>query len=112
MWIASTLGFFSVTLSREDGRAQFRARVRGDLDELRAFLSEKGITISETLTIPTADYRYRAFLDRDQLPAAFGTLAETIDYSNFKGEIGTRPTQRHKLGAYHEVWETLYRLQG
>ncbi len=111
MWVASKIGFFSVTISKEDGPAQFRARVYGDLDELRAFLSEKGIALSETLTIPTADYRYRAFLDRDQLSAVFGALAETINYSNFKGEIGASPTQRHKLGAYHDVWEVLYRLQ-
>ena len=111
MWIASTLGFFSITISPEDGRAQFRARVNGDLEELRSFLMEKGFALSETLTIPTADYRYRAFLDRSQLVEVLGYLAETIDYSNFKGEIANRPTQRHKLVSYHEVWASLFRLQ-
>ena len=111
MWLATKIGFFSVTISTVDGRAQFRARVQSDLDELRTFLADHSVELSETLTIGTADYRYRAFVDKERLPEALAALAESVDYSNFKGEIGRSPTQRHKLDAYHEIWDVMHRLQ-
>jgi len=111
MWLATKIGFFSVTISDVDGRAQFRARVSEDLDELRAHLEPGGIALSETLTIEYADYRHRAFVEREDLPQALAILAGTIDYPNFKSAIAKTPPQRAKLDAYHEVWSVMNTLQ-
>ena len=111
MWLATKVGFFSVAISTVDGRAQFRARGAGDLDELRALLGQEGVALSETLTIKADDYRHRAFIERKDLAAAFSILAETVDYANFKSEIARHPSQCPKLNAYREVWAALHRIQ-
>jgi len=32
-------------------------------------------------------------------------LADTLDYSNFKGKVDATPDQRHK--PYHKVWDVM-----
>ena len=107
MWIASKLGFYSI-VQKDTDEWHVRARVRDDLVRLTAavYLS------AEIQEWPAADYRWRVIIrDQDQIRAIFQALAGTIDYSNFKSEIGNRPDQRPKLDAYHTLWANLYAIQ-
>ncbi len=108
MWIASKLGFYSI-VQKTPGEWHVRARTRDDLVRLAAAVYTAGVEIEEW---PAADYRWRLIVhDPAELGAIFQALAETIDYSNFKSEVGTRPDQRPKLGAYHTLWSNLYAIQ-
>ena len=53
MWIASTLGFFSVVQSRQDGNFMIRARRAADLHNL----TTAGL-VGTYLETPDADYAY------------------------------------------------------
>ncbi len=107
MWIASKLGFFSIV--QKEGGWHVRGRLRDDLDRLNqaAFRGKR-----EVQEWPTADYRWRIVLMKpDDLGRVFETLARSVDYTNFKSQIGSLPHQREKLGAYHDLWSSLYRIQ-
>lgn len=108
MWIATKLGFYSI-VQKAPGEWHVRARIRDDLSRL--VLAVEG-SLGDIQEWPGADYRWR-FIVRDPsiLASIFQGLAETIDYSNFKSEVGSRPDQRPKLPAYHTLWDNLYELQ-
>lgn len=107
MWIASKFGWFSI-VKKTDGW-HVRARVRQDLENLiRAGDICKRWTIIET---PDADYRYRFIVGKVGINRVFDALERSVDYPNFKAEIAALPDQRHKLRAYHEIWEKMAALQ-
>ena len=47
----------------------------------------------------------------DKIAGVFTTLLDSIDYSNFKSQIGRTEDQIEKLHAYHEIWEILEAMQ-
>jgi hypothetical protein len=82
MWIMSVYGFYSV-VQNENAPAEMlvRARVRKHLETL-SFINPIGsFNIIETTD---SDYRFRAFVPRDQWVKISAWLANDIDYGNFK----------------------------
>jgi hypothetical protein len=107
MWIASKFGWFSIV--RKDDGFHVRARVREDL---RALMEACGLSGEvELREWDGSDYRYRIIIDKVALDRVMATLADELDYPNFKGVIGGLPGQRDKLHAYHAIWETMSKLQ-
>lgn len=110
MWLLTTFGFFSVVEKPGDREADaltVRARVKADLEHLRAkYLPGLG-EISES---STTDYRYRAQASKPQVMKAFAAIAKDIDYSNFKSAVGNRMGSA-RAKTYGKVWDVLYALQ-
>ena len=106
MWIASQFGFYSIVCKGED-QFHVRARVRSDLENLLVAtdLDEK---IHEN---DISDYKYRLVVGHDAVRKITSTLAETLDYPNFKNKIAETPSQEPKLDAYHQIWGVMYEEQ-
>ena len=111
MWVLTPYGFFSIVQKPDDasrGTLTVRARVRSDLDALRAAVLPE---LEPTEEGKATDYRFRARAPRAAVADAMAKLAETLDYSNFKNAVAKRQgSKREKL--YHDVWDVLYRMQG
>jgi hypothetical protein len=107
MWLFTTIGFFSVTQSDKPGTLQIRARVREDLDNLRAkYLPNLG----ETIQLPGRDYPYRAYASHEEVSQAMGQMVLDINFSNFKSEvIKTQGLPRELL--YAKVWSVMYNAE-
>lgn len=107
MWIASRFGFFSIVKWPARELWQVRARIGYDLESLKKALKSNA-EIIETLD---SDYRFRILLTEKEIQKVFKLFGQTIDYSNFKAHIGSSPEQRHKLNAYHQIWQIMHREQ-
>jgi hypothetical protein len=110
MWLLTTFGFFSIVEKPRDraaGMVTVRARVRGDIESLRAkYLPGLG----EIQATPDGDYAWRARVAKPELAEALGRIAMDIDYANFKSEVAERMGYAREQ-VYHEVWETLAGMQ-
>lgn len=108
MWIASKFGWFSIVKEKSGPGFMVRARSRADLEQLTAAVAacneEKLPAIIET---PEADYRFRIVIGNSQLWDVMEALVESVDYSNFKGEIAKTKGQRDKLEPYHRIWSVM-----
>ena len=99
MWVCSKYGFYSIVQSGKD--IQVRGREEVDLKNLvRACQLNKKIIETEQ-----ADYRFRVIVTPRELEDIMLTLADSVDYPNFKSMIDTRPDQKNK--PYHDVWGVL-----
>lgn len=98
MWLMTKHGFYSI-VEKKPAEFHLRSRERQDLQNLvdRAPLPE--CTVIDT---PDADYAARIVTDRDTVRIVLAFLADSLDYSNFKGKIDSTTDQHHK--PYHEVW--------
>ena len=106
MWIASKFGFYSIVCKNKN-EFHVRARLRVDLENLLATLNlEEEIYQSEY-----ADYRYRLVVSQEVVRKITATLADTLDYPNFKNQIAETPSQEDKLDAYHDIWSVMYSEQ-
>lgn len=101
MWLMTQHGFYSVVKKGEDAY-HLRARERGDLQNLidRIPLPDQAI-----IDTPDGDYTSRLIVDHHTVAAILGFLAETIDYTNFKGRIDKTSDQCRK--PYHDVWQVM-----
>ena len=110
MWILHpNVGFLSVVekpWDRERGTLTIRARVRGDLERLKAYLPD----MSDIIESEDSDYRYRAVADRKTVSEAMAKLAADIDYDNFKNEVASRQGYA-RASVYGDVWHVLYGMQ-
>lgn len=106
MWLCTKHGFFSI-VEKLPGEFHIRARVKRDIENLKALAEIKRTVIST----PDADYRYRLVVNKVEVLAALTCMANEIDYSNFKSKIGKTEDQRDKLNAYHEVWSVMAGVQ-
>ena len=106
MWLLIPEGFFSIVQKEGEKELCVRARVQADLDRLRETYLP---TLSETLETPGGDYRYRAWISRDDLAAGMAEIARNLDYNNFKDEVARRDASRAHV--YSEVWSILGGLQ-
>ena len=110
MWLMTPIGFFSIVEKHDDrdaGTLTVRARVEGDLAELKArYLPELGEIQAHLGT----DYRYRATAPKEAVARALSQLALNLDYSNFKDEV-YRVQGYERARVYGEVWSSLYELQ-
>ena len=107
MWICSKLGFFSIVEKGGPGMWQIRARCENDLHQL---IEATGLD-TEVISTPKADYGFRIVVDHDDLARVFSTLADSIDYSNFKNRIASLQEQQDKLHAYHDFWGGMLKVQ-
>ncbi len=108
MWLGTVEGWFSIVKHREEADTfMVRARVKGDLENLRALA---GIG-QEVVATPHADYPFRLIVTGAQVLDVLAKLGEGITYSNYKSEVGKRPGQRAKLNAYHKVWEVMTHVE-
>jgi hypothetical protein len=106
MWLLTTIGFFSIVEKpgdREAGRLTIRARVRGDLERLRAEVLPGLGPIEEG---GGTDYAFRAVAPRAEVAAAMATLATTLDYANFKDAVAARQGVGREA-VYGRVWKVL-----
>lgn len=110
MWLLTPIGFFSVVQKASDVAADtltVRARVKGDLQALRAqYLPDLG----EITESKTNDYRFRAVASRADVIAAMAALVQDLSYSNFKSQVA-KVQGAARADLYHDVWSALYRLQ-
>lgn len=110
MWLMTPVGFFSVVRKPTDERAgtlTVRARVRADLEQLKArYLPELGVISESGVT----DYRYRAVAPQAAVAQAMARLVADLDYDNFKNAVAQRQGQA-RAALYHNVWSVLYELQ-
>lgn len=123
MWIFTTFGFFSVTEVRNnynhskhrdpdrpqipiqpEGTLQVRARVRGDLENLRdRYLPE----LSEVYEMSWRDYPYRAFVDKQSFAAAMVLIIHDLTYNNFKSTV-EKEQGYPRESLYSSVWGVMY----
>ncbi len=104
MWLCTQHGFFSV-VEKKPGEYHIRARVKGDLENLKAYASALSMpALPEIETWPRADYRYRIRGDAGMMAAVLIALAKNIDYPNFKNRIRERPDQAAKWEGYEHIW--------
>lgn len=109
MWIMTTTGFYSVVQKAEDvanGTVSVRARVRADLDGLRAYLPAMG----DLIETDDSDYRYRVIGPHEAFAAAVAAMAADIDYDNFKAVVAERQGE-DRAAVYGNVWADLLALQ-
>ena len=100
MWIFTNKGFLSIIQDWDNpGVMIIRARFPGHIKAL--FPDAK---VKKT---PERDYRYRAFIPREEVAERVKNLAEDIDYSNFKDSV--RDPEYHH--ACTGVWSVMYRAQ-
>ena len=106
MWLCTKYGFYSI-VQKQPGEFHIRARVKRDLENLK--------TVSEIkrriLVTKDADYRYRMVVNEIEVMVAMTVLTHTLNYPNFKAEIGKAEDQRDKLTAYHEIWRLMAGFQ-
>ncbi len=88
-----------------------RARVRGDLENLRHLPALEGIGLPPVVLTPDADYPCRLVVTTAQKDAIVKALADGIDYGNFKSRVHERPDQTRKNRAYMEVWSAMSRTE-
>ena len=77
-----------------------------DLDRLRETYLP---ALSETVETPGGDYRYRAWIGRDDLAEGMAGIARSANYPNVKDEVARRDASRAHV--YGEVWSVLGELQ-
>ncbi len=100
MWIFLNDAFLSVVAHRHQPNALLvRARVAGDLE--RVF---PGVDVAMT---PSADYRYRATVSREEVARVLAEQVAGIGYDNFKNSV----TQHDRHDAYFRCWSAMNELQ-
>lgn len=101
MWIASKTGFISVVQHLEKHDILLvRARVRKDLQSL---FDNKRI-----FELEVADYRFRVEVSKQEFAEIMVNQIKDIDYPNFKNHIAAKGDQVDKLGAYQDIWRTMW----
>jgi len=110
MWLLTPIGFFSIVQKASDiatNTLTIRSRVRSDLEALRELYLPGLGDISEN---SVTDYRFRATAPRAEVAAAMAELVNALEYSNFKNQVA-KVQGGERAHLYHEVWDTLYKLQ-
>jgi len=96
MWLFFPQGFVSVVAHRDNDSLLVRAR---NAAHLKALFPEHEQTV-----LPTADYRYRVLVSRDELSAVVAEHISEMNYDNYKAAIDDYN--------YHDVcmdvWRTMW----
>lgn len=109
MWICAPDGFLSIVADKDDLNGErLLVRSRTQMHLLRHF---PHVTVTEG---GGTDYRWRAWVSREQVADCMETLVEGITYSNFKSAAhDMHPEGDEHL--YHqalmETWEVMRDLQ-
>jgi hypothetical protein len=121
MWVFTKYGFYSAVCARQgDGehgqpvdteKVMVRARVRSHVEALvnRCPSEFESAEIVET---PMTDYAFRVFLPKPAWCRVLASLADEMDYDNFKNEAGqSLGHESSYVNALHDVWQVMHRLQ-
>lgn len=102
MWVFLTDAFFSIVEDRDNPTIlMVRARLPGDI--------EAHFGDSEVVEMDAADYRFRAFVPRDEVRKVIADQVDAIDYPDFKSQIDLCDDVRNN--AYHHVWAEMRAAQ-
>ena len=112
MWIFTNKGFLSIVEDKDDpGRLLVRARYEGDIE--RHFGGE-----TEVIELEDSDYRFRAFLPREEVRAVIDRELSSLDYGNFKNSFDrdnvslSREVREERHAALFQVWSAMVESQG
>ncbi len=101
MWLCFNDGFLSVVADKNDpAKLLVRARRKQDLANV------VGPNAEMTQT-PSRDYRWRAFVSREDFKALVSKRIQDIEYTNFKNSV--KDHDLHKL--YFEFWQLHHTYQ-
>lgn len=106
MWLTTTEGFISMVEDRNDpAMLQVRARTPEDITA--------NFPEADVLTMPGADYRYRARVNRQDVADRLAAAVMAIDYdSHFKDVALERsPANGQRYAAYYGTWSAMARMQ-
>ncbi len=105
MWIFTKHGYFAIARDYTDENVFWlRARLKSDLENILNLIEIKN---SEIVYKDYADYKYRLKLSKKEYQDFMLSLADNLDYSNFKSMMDNNADQRHKIFAYYEVYNVL-----
>lgn len=102
MWVFSQYGFYSI-VEKQSGVFQVRSRSREDLENL---IRHSGMYFA-VIDTPQGDYSHRIEITRSELDFIFETLAQSVDYPNFKDKVA-KTKQKSRLKMFHDIWELVY----
>ena len=102
MWIVLNKSFLSIVKNRNnENQLLVRARVKGDI--------EKVFKDADVFEDERADYKYRSYINRENVASLIGNELLNIDYDNFKSSVSKDEVYRAR--AYMDVWSSLNKLQ-
>ena len=122
MWLFTKHGFYSAVCARTgDGRhgqppdadrIVVRARVREHLKALKDRFPHL-LGQCEIVECVGTDYAVRIFVEKETWSQVVKSLADDIDYDNFKSEVARHhgSSGRSYEHSLHAVWSIMYRLQ-
>ena len=102
MWVMLNNSFLSIVENRDNSdELLVRARIKGDIE--RVF---ENVAVFE---VKPSDYKYRAFIGREDVQKEISKQIKGINYDNFKDSVSQTEVERHN--AYIQVWSALQRIQ-
>ena len=100
MWICQNRGFVSVVADRyNSGRLLVRARIKGHIEAV--------FPMAEVFTDASADYLFRAFVNREDVARQLSEEISGINYDDFKSTVADDALH----DAYFGFWKTMRNLQ-
>lgn len=100
MWVFLNNAFLSIVEHYDDPNILLvRARLQEDIN--RAFPEAEVVSNAGT------DYKYRAFIPRDEVAEALRVQVLAINYTNFKGSV----LEKERSDAYMRVWYDMWLAQ-
>lgn len=112
MWVMTQNGFVSAVQDEKDkGILKIRARDKISLQSMLDHLSAAGENVSELKIVTGAgtDYRWRVLLPRDMFSTFLLSVADEIDYGNFKNRI-TKTRGKKFHDALMDVWVAMLKV--
>jgi hypothetical protein len=105
MWLITPRGFYSAVAKPGDADefVTVRARSERDIRNLADLID------AEPSRDDGTDYRWRIRCSKSEWAGAVSTMADEIDYDNFKSRIAREDPERAHL--LSRVWEVLYDIQ-
>lgn len=104
MWLFLPQGFVSVVAHRDNDSLLVRAR---NAAHLKAFFPEHEQTV-----LPTADYRYRVLVSRDELSAVVAEHISEMNYDNYKAAIDDYNYHDVCMDVWRTMWAYGHRTGG
>lgn len=99
MWIMLNDAMFSIVADKtDDTKLVVRSRIEGSVESV--------FGVDEICTT-NADYRYRAYIDKEEVANTISDKVFGIDYPNFKDSV----KNQNLKNAYTSIWSILYRMQ-
>lgn len=102
MWIKTNTAFVSIVEHRDDPKTLLvRGRFKGDAARFM------GLPASEEIETPSADYRFRVIVTREEVAKRLVHAVQHVNYPNFKDSIKTA----WRKGVASRIWSILFNAQ-